>query len=83
MLFQGESNATRLTWVKAELHSPRRKHICAQKTPLGQRGADDAMVLLASMPQRAKAWSSLTRASTQRAPSGVTSFFQNGAWVLR
>lgn len=34
-------------------------------------------------PQRASAASSLTRASTQRAPSGVTSFFQKGAWVLR
>ena len=25
----------------------------------------------------------LLRASTQRAPAGVTSFFQNGAWVFR
>jgi len=37
----------------------------------------------AAMPQRASAASSLTRASTQRAPAGVTSFFQKGAWVLR
>ena len=36
-----------------------------------------------AMPQRASAASSLTRASTQREPSGVLSFFQNGAWVLR
>ena len=34
-------------------------------------------------PQRASAASSLSRASTQRAPPGVVSFFQNGAWVLR
>ena len=33
--------------------------------------------------QRAAASSSLARASTQRAPSGVCSFFQNGARVLR
>ena len=31
----------------------------------------------------AAASSSLARASTQRAPSGVSSFFQNGARVLR
>ena len=37
----------------------------------------------ASMPQRASAASSATRASTQRSPSGVLSFFQNGAWVFR
>ena len=47
---------------------------------LGQQ-PDQALPL--AMPQRASAASSLTRASTQRAPSGVTSFFQNGAWVLR
>ena len=35
------------------------------------------------MPQRGSAASSATRASTQRAPSGVLSFFQNGAWVFR
>ena len=33
--------------------------------------------------QRAAASSSLARASTQRAPAGVSSFFQNGARVLR
>ncbi len=33
--------------------------------------------------QRAAASSSLARASTQRSPSGVSSFFQNGAWVFR
>ena len=33
--------------------------------------------------QRAAASSSLARASTHRAPSGVSSFFQNGARVLR
>ena len=33
--------------------------------------------------QRAAATSSLARASTQRSPSGVSSFFQNGAWVFR
>lgn len=33
--------------------------------------------------QRSSAESSLERASTQRAPLGVTSFFQNGAWVFR
>ncbi len=39
--------------------------------------------LPARMPQRASAASSATRASNQCAPSGVGSFFQNGAWVLR
>ena len=34
-------------------------------------------------PQRAAALSSLSRASTQRAPSGVSSHFQNGARVFR
>ena len=37
----------------------------------------------ALMPQRASAASSATRASTHCAPSGVYSFFQNGAWVFR
>ena len=37
----------------------------------------------AGRPQRAAAASSLVRASTQCAPCGVCSFFQNGAWVLR
>jgi DNA-binding MarR family transcriptional regulator len=36
-----------------------------------------------AMPQRASAASSATRASTQRSPSGVLSFFQNGACVFR
>ena len=48
-----------------------------------RRRAIPAQALAARMPQRASAASSLTRASTQRAPSGVCSFFQNGAWVLR
>jgi len=39
--------------------------------------------LRAAMPQRARAASSVARASTQRAPLDVVSFFQNGAWVLR
>jgi hypothetical protein len=33
--------------------------------------------------QRAAAWSSAPRASTHLSPSGVASFFQNGARVLR
>lgn len=45
--------------------------------------AGQPYALGAVMPQRASAASSLTRASTQRAPCGVSSFFQNGAWVLR
>ncbi len=36
-----------------------------------------------SIPQRASAASSVLRASTQRSPSGVVSFFQNGASVFR
>ena len=36
-----------------------------------------------ALRQRAAASSSLARASTQRAPAGVSSFFQNGARVLR
>jgi hypothetical protein len=39
--------------------------------------------LLAATPHLASAASSLTRASTHLAPSGVCSFFQNGAWVFR
>ena len=37
----------------------------------------------AGVRQRAAASSSLARASTQRAPADVSSFFQNGARVLR
>lgn len=36
-----------------------------------------------STPQRASAASSALRASTQRSPAGVFSFFQNGACVFR
>lgn len=35
------------------------------------------------IPQRSSAASSAARASTQRSPPGVRSFFQNGAWVFR
>ena len=48
-----------------------------------ERGPLLVQALAAVMPQRASAASSLTRASTQRAPWGVCSFFQKGAWVLR
>mmetsp|Transcript_36584 Transcript_36584/g.84814 ORF Transcript_36584/g.84814 Transcript_36584/m.84814 type:complete len:144 (-) Transcript_36584:1018-1449(-) len=53
-----------------------------------QRGADrDRQRIHAALapatPQRASASSSATRASTQCAPSGVYSFFQNGAWVFK
>jgi len=50
----------------------------AGASPVRSAGA-----LPAAMPQRAKAASSPTRASTQRAPSGPISFFQNGACVFR
>ena len=44
---------------------------------------DRSGALSAAMPQRARAASSATRASTQRTPAGPASFFQNGACVLR
>ncbi len=47
------------------------------------RSAPRSQALVAVMPQRASAASSATRASTQRAPCGVCSFFQNGACVFR
>ena len=49
----------------------------------GTGPAPNTQALLMLMPQRAMASSSVARASTQRAPSGVCSFFQKGAWVLR
>jgi DNA-binding MarR family transcriptional regulator len=54
-----------------------RRNLAVALSPEGRQA------LPAVMPQRASAASSATRASTQRAPSGVCSFFQNGAWVLR
>ena len=56
-----------------------RQHLRAER----HRAHPCGPALRASMPQRASAASSLTRASTQRAPSGVVSFFQNGACVFR
>ena len=47
------------------------------------RGSRACALRVGAQAQRASACSSLTRASTQRAPSAVCSFFQNGAWVLR
>jgi len=51
--------------------------------PISRACGPEAQALRAWMPQRASAASSLSRASTQCAPDGVCSFFQNGAWVLR
>lgn len=66
---------------------PGNRHPNAEKhsdPPLGAPRSTAAQpTLRATIPQRASAASSLTRASTQRAPSGVCSFFQNGAWVFR
>ena len=47
------------------------------------RGADRDRGEAGSTHHRAAAASSASRASTQRAPCGVRSFFQNGAWVFR
>jgi len=55
-----------------------RHRLAQRRSPAGASAA-----LPASMPQRASAASSATRASTQRSPSGVVSFFQNGACVFR
>lgn len=54
----------------------------AQLRPRPQNRTQRA-ALLDSIPQRASAASSVLRASTQRSPSGVVSFFQNGASVFR
>ena len=51
--------------------------------PDGEAAHAAGPALPAAMPQRSSAASSLTRASTQRAPCGVCSFFQNGACVFR
>ena len=45
--------------------------------------ADSAAPVDQGSSQRAAAASSLARASTQRSPAGVSSFFQNGACVFR
>ncbi len=56
----------------------------AQRNRARDADAPQAQGLFAlAIPHLASAASSLTRASTQRAPSGVASFFQNGACVLR
>ena len=47
------------------------------------RGPHASALRVGTQAQRASACSSLTRASTQRAPSAVCSFFQNGASDLR
>ena len=54
-------------------------------TPVGMLSLRDFFVVSGAIlrAQGADAASSLLRASTQRAPSGVCSFFQNGAWVFR
>lgn len=54
----------------------------AQLRPRPQNRTQRA-ALRDSIPQRASAASSVLRASTQRSPSGVVSFFQNGASVFR
>lgn len=54
----------------------------AQPQPRPQNRTQRA-ALRDSIPQRASAASSVLRASTQRSPSGVVSFFQNGASVFR
>lgn len=53
--------------------------------PEGVRDVFEAATTMLSncQVQRSAAASSLARASTQRPPSGVCSFFQNGARVLR
>lgn len=56
---------------------------CKGRLNAGPGGRSRAQALRASMPQRASAASSALRASTQRAPCAVCSFFQNGACVLR
>ena len=55
----------------------------ALKAGLTYREMLDAHLADRQQLQRCAARSSDSRASTQRAPSGVCSFFQNGAWVLR
>ena len=65
----------------------------SRTSPIGMRPAADPIgfrdghaaqdYACAACYQRAAASSSLARASTQRSPSGVCSFFQNGARVLR
>lgn len=60
----------------------RRRPGTAQLRPRPQNRTQRA-ALRDSIPQRASAASSVLRASTQRSPSGVVSFFQNGASVFR
>lgn len=60
----------------------RRRPGIARPRPRTQNRTQRA-ALRDSIPQRASAASSVLRASTQRSPSGVVSFFQNGASVFR
>ncbi len=53
------------------------------KTAIADTGAGHHAVQTIQVFHRSAALSSVTRASTQRPPCGVISFFQNGAWVFR
>jgi len=55
----------------------------APAQPGADGGAEPDREKIQRACHRARAVSSVTRASTQRAPSGVSSFFQNGASVFR
>jgi hypothetical protein len=55
----------------------------APAQPGANGGAEPDREKIQRACHRARAVSSVTRASTQRAPSGVSSFFQNGASVFR
>ena len=74
-------------WIRARRARKTRGHGARRAAPAGrapgQLPGESDSALRASMPQRASAMSSVLRASTQRAPSGVVSYFQKGAWVLR
>ena len=67
----GEPQA-RYTWMKGNA-TPMANPTTSAITALARR----------LIYQRSAAWSSLERASTQRAPCGVSSRFQKGARVLR
>ncbi len=53
------------------------------KTAIAYAGALHCVGQTVYFCHRSAALSSVIRASTQRPPCGVISFFQNGAWVFR
>ena len=77
-----DRRAARCAGPARDRSASRRYARAADRSPIDRderRGGHEARLAY----QRAAASSSLARASTQRSPSGIRSFFQNGARVFR